>query len=173
MPKDLRKSLWKELGILFAVTPLLIPFTVFTSSLSWLQAIYTCCFCFFVVLFLTVWKYRKSSRLCVDLFEPLLASCKLMMSEFEVSLHQCPEIEKHKQPESDKRECYVVLKEIIYKDLLAAYQKLLRGKHPFRWIGISSTSTALEFFDEQSDFVQKILALDKALNPKPKKEKRK
>ena len=170
MTKDLIRALWRDIGIALVGGLIYIPLaTLYFTSLSLLEATVIYSLVFLSSVFFLVWKYRKGTRLCVDLFEPLLALCTLMMNEFESAPLQCPEIEKRKRPDVDRRQCYVALKQVIYNDLTLARQKLLRGQHPFRWIGISSAATALEFFNEQSDFVQKILELDKILNKKQKK----
>jgi hypothetical protein len=92
-----------------------------------------------------------------------------MISEFEDVPLKSLEIEKNKRVEASCQQCYIALKEIIYTDLINANRKLLKRQWSFRETGLSCTSTVLQFFDEKSDFVQKILELDKILNKKQKK----
>ncbi len=174
MTNELLKDLLKDIAIVSLMTLVAIPCIVITgTSISFLEATIISLIAFSLITSYTVWRHKKRARICKNIFAPLFFSCELMISEFEDPSLKSLEIEKNKHIKASCQQCYIVLKEIIYADLINAHQKLLKKQWTFRGTGLSCTPTALTVFDEQSDFVRKILELDKILNPKPKKEKKK
>lgn len=152
----IRNGIEEHFGVSFLLELLFI--TVFACILSVLY---------------TVYEHKRKKKVYKKYFAPLLTLCKQMINQFEADPLFCPDMQEARRSKISNRDCYIALKEVIYPSIRNAYEKFFSGRYVTRCIGLSCTSTVMEIFDEQSDFVQKILELDKILNSKKGKEKKK
>ena len=195
MSKKTLKSVLADIFVWTVILTFYMPFLWIWKGMDDSLTIYVALYLVtLIILVPTIIRDHKTrEKICEQFFEPLLQQCRLMIKEFEENPADCPQIKKSKREVIHLQKCYMALKQNIYPDLMNSYHRLQRKEVPIkcpekagyfanflkshtisiRGIGLSCTSTVLELFDEQSDFAQMVLELDKALNPKRKKEKKK
>ena len=137
---------------------------VIYKSASFYAAVALVGSCVAAVISLVVEPESQNIKICKELIIPLLRICKKMIADKNmIPLSQSV---TSKNVQEQKNAACSILKKSVIPELKRTLKKASSQKMPLEEIGLLCTPLVLDFFDEQSDFVQKILELDKILNKK-------
>lgn len=109
----------------------------------------------------------QNIKICKELIIPLLRICKKMIAD--TNMIPLSQGVTGKTEQEQKNSACSILKKSVIPELKRTLRKVSSQKTPLEEIGLQCDLFLLDVFDEQSDFVQKILELDKILNKKQKK----